>query len=169
MEQFPASYHREQIDSVWAKGPKDPTAFAVPGSTATPVVWTGAKGKIELPFRYSRGHVWVTLSVNGAAPAEFILDTGAFNTCLDRSYASTLGLTGEGEYGAQGVGGYDTFGFTPLKSVRWSNGKGASVEVSDLRAGVIGLQDALSSVEWGRTCGLLGYDVAFYDFTVDKK
>jgi len=166
MVQFPASYHREQIDSLWASGPKDPTAFAVPGSTAAPVVWTGAKGRIELPFRYSRGHVWVKLSVNGAAPAEFILDTGAFNTCLDRSFAQTLALSAEGEYGAQGVGGYDTFGFTPLKSVRWSNAKGASVEVRDLRAGVIGLQDALSSVEWGRTCGLLGYDV-LSRFTLD--
>jgi hypothetical protein len=159
MVQFPSSYHREQVDSLWAEGPKDLTAFAMPGNTATPVVWTGAKGKIELPFRYSRGHVWVKLSVNGAEPSEFILDTGAFNTCLDRSYAQTIGLSGQGEYGAQGVGGYDTFGFTPLKSVRWSNGKGASVEVPDLRAGVIGLQDATSSEEWGRTCGLLGYDV----------
>jgi hypothetical protein len=166
MVQFPTSYHREQIDSVWAKGPKSPTAFSVPGSTAAPVVWAGAKGKIELPFRYSRGHVWVMLSVNGAPPAEFILDTGAFNTCLDRSFARSLNLAAEGEYGAQGVGGYDTFGFTPLKSVRWSNGKGASVEVRDLRAGVIGLQEATSSIEWGRTNGLLGYDV-LSRFTLD--
>ena len=164
--QFPTSYHREQIDSVWAKGPKDPMAFAPPGSTATPVVWTGAKGKIELPFRYSLNSVWVKLSINGAPPAEFVLDTGAFNTCLDRGFATTIGLSGEGEYGAQGVGGYDTFGFTPLKSVRWSNGQGGSVEVRDLRAGVIGLQDALSSVEWGHTAGLLGYDV-LSRFTLD--
>jgi hypothetical protein len=166
MVQFPTSYHREQIDSVWAKGPRDAMAFAPPGSTVAPVVWTGAKGKIELPFRYSLNSVWVKLSVNGAPPAEFILDTGAFNTCLDRSFATTLNLNGEGEYGAQGVGGYDTFGFTPLRSVRWSNAKGASVEVRDLRAGVIGLQDALSSVEWGRTAGLLGYDV-LSRFTLD--
>ena len=164
--QFPTSYHREDVDSVWAKGPKDPLAFAPPTNTAAPALWTGARGKIELPFRYSRGHVWVNLSVNGAAPAEFILDTGAFNTCLDRGFATTIGLTGQGEYGAQGVGGYDTFGFTPLKSVRWSNGKGASVELRDLRAGVIGLQDALNSVEWGRTAGLLGYDV-LSRFTLD--
>ena len=164
--QFATSYHREDVDSVWAKGPKDPMAFAPPNNTAAPALWTGARGKIELPFRYSRGHVWVNLSVNGAAPAEFILDTGAFNTCLDRDFAQTLGITGQGQYGAQGVGGYDTFGFTPLKSVRWSNGKGASVELRDLRAGVIGLQDALNSVEWGRTAGLLGYDV-LSRFTLD--
>jgi hypothetical protein len=166
MKEFPTSYHREQVDSLWAKAPRDRMAFAPPGSTAAPVVWTGARGKIELPFHYTRGHVWVTLSVNGAAPAEFILDTGAFNTCLDRGFAQTHGLRGEGEYGAEGVGGYDTFGFAPLRSVRWSNGKGASVEVRDLRVGVIELQDALSSVEWGRTAGLLGYDV-LSRFTLD--
>ncbi|HXJ67737.1 MAG TPA: aspartyl protease family protein [Verrucomicrobiae bacterium] len=166
MVQFPSSYHREQVDSLWAKGAKDPMAFAVPGSTAAPVVWTGARAKIELPFRYSRGHVWVKLSLNGAPPAEFVLDTGAFNTCLDRGIAQTLGLQPEGEYGAQGVGGYDTFGFAPLKSVRWSNDKGASVEIRDLRVGVIGLQEMTSSVEWGRTNGLLGYDV-LSRFTLD--
>ncbi|HXS83683.1 MAG TPA: retropepsin-like aspartic protease, partial [Methylomirabilota bacterium] len=164
--QFPTSYHREDVDSVWAKGPKDAMAFAPPANTAAPAVWTGAKGRIELPFRYSRGHVWVKLSLNGAPPAEFVLDTGAFNTCLDRGIAQTLGLQPEGEYGAQGVGGYDTFGFAPLKSVRWSNDKGASVEIRDLRVGVIGLQEMTSSVEWGRTNGLLGYDV-LSRFTLD--
>jgi len=108
----------------------------------------------------------VKLSVNGAPPAEFVLDTGAFNTCLDRGFAQTLGLTAEGEYGAQGVGGYDTFGFTPIKSVRWSNDKGGSIEVRDLRAGVIGLQDALSSEEWEHNAGLLGYDF-LSRFTLD--
>jgi hypothetical protein len=164
--QFPSTYYKEQVDSVWAKGPKDPLAFSPPGSTSTPVVWTGAKGRIELPFRYSLNSVWVKLSINGAPPAEFVLDTGAFNTCLDRGFATTIGLTAEGEYEAQGVGGYDTFGFTPLKSVRWSNAKGGSIEVRDLRAGVIGLQDALSSVEWGHTAGLLGYDF-LSRFTLD--
>jgi hypothetical protein len=159
MVQFPTSYHREDVDSVSAKAPKDAMAFHAPGNTAAPVAWTGTKGRIELPFRYSRGHVWVTLSVNGAPPAEFVLDTGAFNTCLDRSFAQTLGLNGEGEYGAQGVGGYDTFGFAPVRSLRWFDKGGKGVEVRDLRVGVIGLQDALSSVEWGRTAGLLGYDV----------
>ena len=164
--QFPTTYRKEQIDSVWAKGPRDPLAFGPPGNTSTPVVWTGARGKIELPFRYSLNSVWVKLSVNGAPPAEFVLDTGAFNTCLDRGFAQTLGLTAEGEYGAQGVGGYDTFGFTPIKSVRWSNDKGGSIEVRDLRAGVIGLQDALSSEEWEHNAGLLGYDF-LSRFTLD--
>ena len=166
LAQFPSSYHREDLDSVWARGPRDPLAFSPPGTTAAPVVWTGAAGRIELPFHYTRGHVWVSLSVNGAPSAEFILDTGAFNTCLDRGYAQTLGLNAEGEYEAQGVGGYDTFGFTPLRSVRWSAASGAAVEVRDLRAGVIELQGALSSLEWGRTAGLLGYDV-LSRFTVD--
>src|SRR6185503_18257718 len=129
----------------WAKGPKDAMAFAPPANTAAPVVWTGAKGRIELPFRYSRGHVWVKLSVNGAPPAEFILDTGAFNTCLDRGYAQTLGLNAEGEHVAEGVGGYDTFGFTRLNVLGWTTEAGVGVEVKDLRAGVIELQDALSS------------------------
>lgn len=159
MPQFPTSYSKTTVDSIIATAPRDPHAFVRPATTAVPVAWKGAKGKVELPFRYRRGHVWVKLSVNGEPPAEFILDTGAFNTCLDRSYASTLGLSGEGEHVASGVGGYDTFGFTKLHSLGWATAAGVGVEVKDLRAGVIELQDALSSSEWGRTAGLLGYDV----------
>jgi hypothetical protein len=163
MPEFPSGYHREEIDSV---DTVTPAAFSPPAPTAAPVVWTGSHGTIELPFHYRRGHVWVTLSVNGAAPAEFILDTGAFNTCLDRSYAQTIGLTAEGEHVAEGVGGYDTFGFTPIRTLRWTGAPGHAIEVRDLRVGVIQLQSGLSSVEWGRTAGLIGYDV-LSRFTID--
>ncbi len=159
MPEFPSSYHRAELDSVWAEGPREAGAFSPPATTASPVTWHGARGRIELPFHYRRGSVWVSLSVNGAPPAEFILDTGAFNTCLDRSYAQTLGLQAEGEHIAEGVGGYDTFGFTPLKSLRWAGTNDKAVELHDLRAGVIELQPGMSSVEWGRTAGLIGYDV----------
>jgi hypothetical protein len=159
MPQFPTSFSKTTIDSVTATAPRERNAFSRPATTAVPVAWKGAKGKVELPFRYRRGHVWVKLSVNGAPPAEFILDTGAFNTCLDRGYAQTLGLNAEGEHVAEGVGGYDTFGFTRLNVLGWTTEAGVGVEVKDLRAGVIELQDALSSAEWGRTAGLLGYDV----------
>src|SRR5262249_2779460 len=151
MPEFPSSYNREEIDSVQKAMPADPAAFSPPSSTVTPVVWTGGRGTLELPFHYRWGSVWVTLSINGAPPAEFILDTGAFNTAIDRAYAQTIGLVSEGEHVAEGVGGYDTFGFSPIRSLRWQGAPGHSVEIRDLRAGVIQLQEGLSSVEWGRT------------------
>ncbi len=162
LPQFVSSYRRTDIDSVWAELPKAPdpeAAFSPPATTAAPVSWLGSRGKVELPFQYRRGHVWVMLAINGQPPAEFVLDTGAFNTCLDRNYARSIGLNAEGEYLAEGVGGYDTFGFTRLQSLRWAVPTGKGVELRDLRAGVIELQSGLSSVEWGRTAGLLGYDV----------
>src|ERR1051325_1658577 len=153
MPEFPSSYHRAEIDSAWAEAPRDPAAFSPPASTAAPVAWLGARGRIEMPFHYRRGAVWVSLSVNGAAPAEVILDPGAFNTRLDRGYAQTPGPQAEGEHVAEGLGGYDPFGFTTLHSLRWGAGAARAVELHDLRAGVIELQDGLSSVEWGRARG----------------
>jgi hypothetical protein len=166
MKEFPSSFHKVEIDSVWADAPPGAAAFSPPATTAAPVTWQGARSRIELPFHYRRGHVWVSLSVNGARPAEFILDTGAFNTCLDRSYAQSLGLSAEGEHVAEGVGGYDTFGFTQVRSLRWAASSTRAVVLSDLRAGVIELQEGMSSVEWGRTAGLIGYDV-LSRFTLD--
>ncbi len=157
--EFTAGYQRIDLDSLWVEAPRDPHAFAAPDGGRAAAAWLGAKDHVEIPFRYRRGHVWVMLSIDGAPPAEFVLDTGAFNTCLDRGYAQQLGLNAEGEHVAQGVGGYDTFGFARVQSLRWAGPTGKGVELKDLRVGVIELQDALSSVEWGRTAGLLGYDV----------
>lgn len=162
LKEFPASFSRTDVDSVRHDMPSgaDPmAAFSPPSSTAKPVLWLSAKGRVELPFEYRFGHVWVKLGINGNTPTDFVLDTGAFNTCLDRSYAHTIGLQEEGEHVAEGVGGYATFGFTRIAKLRWATPSGKGVELPDLRAGVIELQDGLSSVEWGRTAGLLGYDV----------
>ncbi|MCE9628142.1 MAG: aspartyl protease family protein [Candidatus Eisenbacteria bacterium] len=157
--EFAAGYQRIDLDSMWAELPRDPQAFAAPGSGKSLATWLGVKDRVELPFRYQRGHVWVKLAIDGHEPAEFVLDTGAFNTCLDRGYAQQIGLNAEGEHVAEGVGGYDTFGFARVQTLRWATPAGKGVELHDLRVGVIELQDALSSVEWGRTAGLLGYDV----------
>lgn len=159
MPEFPTTFAKATVDSIVVRAPRERTAFSRPATAGTPVAWKGARGRVELPFRYQRGHVWVMLSVNGAPPAAFILDTGAFNTCLDRAYAQTLGLLAEGTHTAEGVGGYDTFGFTRIQSLGWTTPAGVGVEVRDLRAGVIALQGSLSSAEWNRTAGLLGYDV----------
>src|SRR5258706_4101310 len=39
MVQFPSSYHREELDSLWVRGPADPPAFSPPGTTSSPVLW----------------------------------------------------------------------------------------------------------------------------------
>jgi predicted aspartyl protease len=62
-----------------------------------------------LPFRLEGGIV-VDVSVNGAAPAPFLFDTGATMTSLDASFAAGLGLHPSGGGKALGpAGGIEAF------------------------------------------------------------
>jgi predicted aspartyl protease len=45
-----------------------------------------------IPFRWTPGQIEVQVSVNGAAPAWFVVDTGAEYSILDRQLADSLGL-----------------------------------------------------------------------------
>ncbi len=153
---FAASFHRELVDSVIVQAPA--AGFAPPGSQTGPVTWLKAKGVARFPFRYRGGHVWVRASFNGSAPADFILDTGCTSTAIDQAWARTVGLSLEGEMAAQGVGGYDTGGFAHARTVRVTGANGDGVEVKDLKVVALELEDDLSSEDWYKTSGLLGYD-----------
>ena len=157
---FASSFERTVVESVDGRRPEGPAPFSRPASTAPAVTWLHAHGVARIPFRYAEGHVWVQVSLDGAAPANFILDTGASGTAVDRGYAQTLGLRTEGDATAEGVAGEGDLGFAGVGALRLlSPDGGDGIETRDLRVGVLELQDGLSSLDWDRADGLLGYDV----------
>ncbi len=153
---FVASFRRELVDSVIAQAPAG--GFAPPGSQLGPMTWLKTRGVASFPFRYRGGHVWVRASINGLPAADFILDTGCTASAVDRSWALKAGLPLEGETATQGVGGYDTGGYAHARTVRVSGANGDGVEVRDLKVVALELQDDLSSADWYKSAGLLGYD-----------
>jgi predicted aspartyl protease len=78
-----------------------------PGSVQVPA--DSAAG--EVPFELARGDaaIVVPVTLNGAGPFDFVLDTGATLTCVDQTLADSLGMpplrgaVGMGA-GAMGVG-----------------------------------------------------------------
>jgi predicted aspartyl protease len=67
----------------------------------------------EIPFRYTNGFIWVSVSPNGSAePLNFILDSGAAVSTLSASAAERLGLKEGARVPVKGVGG-GTFGRWP--------------------------------------------------------
>ena len=59
------------------------------------------------------GRVHIPVSVNGAPPASFILDTGAARSPIDAAYAKSLGLSSVGQGHAYGAGGGQQVGIAP--------------------------------------------------------
>src|SRR5206468_3482219 len=87
--------NRVILDSVRSGGAGDSALFLPPPSEERAVTWLGAHGVARIGFRYGSRHVWIKASINGLPPADFLLDTGASSTAIDRAYADQLGLLKE--------------------------------------------------------------------------
>lgn len=49
-------------------------------------------GGVQIPFEYTKGHIFVTVSVNGSPGYEFLLDTGTSINVLDMKASRELGI-----------------------------------------------------------------------------
>src|SRR5687767_9899725 len=81
--------------------------FAAPVRTRAPA--DAAAGEVE--FRLvgpNEAGLVVPVSINGRAPADFILDTGATLTCIDVSLARELALPAGGAIGGVAIGALST-------------------------------------------------------------
>lgn len=156
---FAAGFQRLNLDSVRAETPREPGAFSPPASTLKPAVWLKSRGVARVPFRYKRGHVWLRASVNGGPVDDFILDTGCTTTALDRAWTRQAGLDTQGQLVAQGVGGTDTGAWATVRTLRIAGPDGDGVQVADLKAAVLELNDDLETYDWSKAAGLIGYDV----------
>ena len=76
------------IDSVWANPTVDDAVFRMPSPASDRISWLAMPGAARLPFDYRGRHVWLTVSVNGRPPADFLFDTGASITVIDSAYAA---------------------------------------------------------------------------------
>ncbi len=154
----PGGVATTRIDSLWVNSAIDPAVFQPPASVEPAVKWLSRAGVATLPFRYGSRHVWIPVSINGAPPADFLLDTGASVTVIDRSYARQIGLPLEGEFGVQGMGGTGRASFGRVKRLRVAGADGDGVELRDMKVGVIEFGAGMQPVMWRKVAGLLGAD-----------
>ena len=97
--------------------------------------------------------VHMPVSVNGEAPATFILDTGAVKSPIDRTYADAIGLNVKGKARAYGAGGGVEVGLADRAKLTFA-GESATVE----RIPLTPLSNI--SLRIGEPVqGVLGYDV----------
>ena len=148
---------RVTLDSVWVGAAADSGRFAPPQSRA-PVAWLKTPGVARLNFRYGTRHVWIKASINGAPPADFLLDTGCSITAIDRTYAEHIGLEVQGTMAIQGIAGVDEGGFARVHAVRVTGTAGDGAVVKDLKVGIVDLGEEFEAVMWRKAAGLIGYD-----------
>jgi len=98
-------------------------------------------------------HVYLTATVNGVGPFNFILDTGAGLTIVDTKLADTLGLQGAGTLPAAGIGGLEVGKFARIDSISLGD-----LSLFDLTVGVIdfGMINSMTAMP---IHGIIGYNL----------
>jgi hypothetical protein len=147
------------VDSLWVNETIEPSLFASPGSRGQSVAWLKTKGIARIPFRYGTRHVWIKVLVNGFTHADFLLDTGAGMTMIDRSYAEKLGIVPDEAFAVEGMGGADAGSLAKLSSLRIGSAATDGVAMQDLKVGLVDFGEDVEAVMWRHMAGLIGYDV----------
>ena len=81
------------------------TACDFTGAVRTDAPADSAAGEVEFKLTGpNEAALVVPVSINGRAPVDFVLDTGATLTCIDVSLARVLNLSDEGPIGGVGIG-----------------------------------------------------------------
>jgi hypothetical protein len=149
---------RMTVDSVWVNPVVAKGRFSPPEVAARRIAWQGAQGSIRVPFSYGSKAVLVKVSINGASPVNFILDTGASLTAIDLHYARELGIRPEGEAAVQGIAASSGMQFGRIGAIALAGRRGSRVTLRDFRAALLPFTEGTQPVLWKQAYGLLGYD-----------
>ena len=129
-------------DSLWRK----------PGTSGRDWGFPEGVHSLTIPVKILEHHVFVPVRVNHSGPLNFLLDTGAGATVVEKSVAAGLGLKSEGKLGAQGVGGSADYGITTLDTLEVGG-----AQLWGQHAVTLSLPD-FQSVTGVTVGGVLGYD-----------
>jgi hypothetical protein len=146
------------VDSAWVNVPLDSSFFGPPRLAERTIAWTRTRHAVRIPFSYASQCVVVKASINGRSPEDFILDTGASLTALDRDYANSIGIKGEGEASVEGIAATGEMRFARLRSIGVTGDKGSGATLNDFRVGLIDITEGARVVLWRKPVGLLGAD-----------
>ena len=149
---------RVTVDSVWVNPPCDSSRFSPPVVRTRSIAFQKAQGAVRVPMAYASKTVLVRVSINGAEPADFILDTGASLTVLDRDFVAAHDIAETGEAGVQGIAANSTMRFAKVSSIAVMGKGGRSAKLNDFTAAVIDLGQSNEYILWRKPAGLLGAD-----------
>jgi hypothetical protein len=125
--------------------------YAAPAEDLHDFSLAGGVRDTTVPFRLINNHIYAAVSVNGAAPMQFLFDTGGHDI-LTPPTAKTLGVKAEGAMTATGAGsGFAQSGVATVRSIRI----GAATLVNQ-PVGVLQFSNAAEGVD---EQGMIGYEV----------
>lgn len=149
---------RMTVDSAFVGEPFDSTKFSPPGLAGRAIAWKSARDTVVAPMTYSCKTVLVQVSINGADPEDFLLDTGADMTVLDEDYARQIGLHLEGQGAVQGVAATAGIQWTRVETISVRGRGNSSATLHEFKAAVLDLSEGEKMLLWRKPAGILGAD-----------
>ncbi len=149
---------RMVVDSVRANVVMDSTIFSPPERAGRSIAWQRAKSVVRVPFTYGSKAVLVKVSIDGAAPEDFLLDTGASLTALDEDFAYALGLRPEGDASVDGIAAKGDMRFARVASIALTGPRSSGATLHDFRVAILDFAEAGQIVLWRKPMGILGAD-----------
>lgn len=146
------------LDSLWVNEAVDPARFAAPQAAAADFKFLKGSGPARIPVRYGERHIWVKAAIDGRAPEDFILDTGASTSLLDSAWAASRGIATEGKMQAVGAGATGGVAFAKVSSITVAGADGDGVEIAGQKLAVLALNRYVAPFFWRDAAGVLGYD-----------
>lgn len=146
------------VDSAFVNEPFDSTKFSPPGLSGRAIAWRSARDTVVAPMTYSCKTVLVRVSINGAAPEDFLLDTGADLTVLDQDYARRIGLRLEGQGAVQGVAATAGIHWARIETIAVRGRGNSSATLREFKAAVLDLSEGQKVLLWRKPAGILGAD-----------
>src|SRR3990170_2375176 len=140
----------------------DPSIFQMPQEKVKDYAFSTPDGKTTVPFELANNHIYIKALVNGTYPAYFLLDTGAGASCIDLTFAKSIGLEITGKFEAKGVGGSEDAGILELQSLQLGDLKMSRQKIVSLNLSPMNIYE-------GREMdGILGYDfLSRFVFEID--
>ncbi|WP_168170340.1 aspartyl protease family protein [Rhodanobacter sp. C03] len=133
----------------------DDKHFVMPSSSVHDTHIDGDATFAKVPFESYGGEILVDVSINGAKPMPFLLDSGGLNL-LTPGTAQKLGVVGEGRQAVQGVGDTEQ----SMKSARVKSYRLGAVTLEDQRFLILDLPRILTDRgERAPIAGIIGYEL----------
>lgn len=128
----------------------------VPPHARTAAARDVAASGVRLRYRSIAHHIWVRASIDGGPAADFVLDTGAAVTVLDRGYAASLGIVPRSRMSVVGMGGQAYGARAHVRRLGIGGARGLTLGPQDVTLlDLAPIDRALG----GRAAGLIGFDV----------
>ena len=140
-----------KLQQVRIDTPVQELTFQRPEESPRDFQFTSGSGARNIPFELYNNHIYMQVRMNGSA-RQFLLDTGAGITVVDKGLAEAEKLTLHGPFPITGAGGSTDVAWTRVKSFNVPG-----VSLTNQVVGVIAL-DGLRPLTGRRIDGILGYD-----------